>query len=93
VLTITPGAAEAIRGLLAAVTPPDAAIRISPASGEGERWDLAVSEEPAPGDRVVCDSDVELLVAPDASSKLDDKILDARMEGGRVKFSVEPRRG
>jgi iron-sulfur cluster assembly protein len=89
-LVITGSAAEAIRSVLAAVTPPDASMRISSSSTQGERWQLTVAR-PVPGDRVVKEHDVELLVARESASALDDKVLDARMEGGRVQFSVAKR--
>lgn len=91
-LEITESAAEAIRSVLAGVTPPsDASMRISSGSHDGIQWELAVGERPGPGDQAVQERGVQVLVDPDAIAVLDDKVLDARLEGGRIRFSVEQR--
>jgi iron-sulfur cluster assembly protein len=88
-LQITGSAVQAMRGVLAAVaTPDDAAMRISSVSHDGIKWELVVGDRPHPGDRVVRGGDVAVLVDPNAAAALDDKVLDAHLEGGGVRFSV-----
>ncbi|MDQ5833196.1 MAG: Fe-S cluster assembly protein HesB [Actinomycetota bacterium] len=64
-------------------------MRISLESHDGIRWALSVSDRPTPADQVVSERDVDVLMDPDAASALDDKVLDACVEGGRIQFLVE----
>jgi iron-sulfur cluster assembly protein len=92
-LEITVSAMQAIRGVLAAVTPTsETSLRISSTAHDGIGWQLAIGQPADPHDRVVRRGDVAILVASNAVAALDDKVLDARLEGGRVQFSVEPAR-
>jgi Fe-S cluster assembly iron-binding protein IscA len=91
ILEITWSAAEAIRSVLAAVTPGDASMRNSSASRDGIRWELTVDAAARPGDQVVRGRGVEVLVDRGAVAMLEDKVLDAHVEAGRVQFSVQPR--
>jgi Fe-S cluster assembly iron-binding protein IscA len=93
VLTITPEASHAIRGILDASEAPDGSMfRISPqgqdgaASGPGLM--LSVIEAPPPDDQVVEGEGVAVSLEPSAAVMLDDKRLDASVVGEEVNFSI-----
>jgi iron-sulfur cluster assembly protein len=91
VLTITDTAAEAIRGIVAAPELPDGAgLRIATATGSGDAASLEVSvaETPAESDQVVTEAGARVFVEADAVPLLDDKLLDAQIEGTRVGFML-----
>ncbi|HKB49807.1 MAG TPA: HesB/YadR/YfhF-family protein [Solirubrobacterales bacterium] len=89
-LTITPKASEAIRGVLAAENATDGSVlRISPEPGVG--FVVAVTDSPEPEDQIVEGEEVEVCVEPAAAQMLDDKELDATIVGGQVNFSVGDR--
>jgi iron-sulfur cluster assembly protein len=92
-LTITPSAVEAIRGVLATVhAPGDSALRLAPSDragdGDGVAYDLAVGDAPGPRDCVVPGPGFELYVERDAAPALADKLLDARIERGALRFTL-----
>jgi iron-sulfur cluster assembly protein len=91
VLTITDTAAEAIRGIVAAPELPDGAgLRIATVAGSGDAatLEVAVAETPADTDQVVSESGARVFVEADAIALLDDKLLDAQIEGTRVGFTL-----
>jgi Fe-S cluster assembly iron-binding protein IscA len=93
VLTITPEASQAIRGILAASEAPDGAMfRISPEGQDGTAPgpSLAVSviESAPPDDQIVQGEDVAVCVEPSAAAMLEDKELDAQIVGEQVNFSI-----
>jgi Fe-S cluster assembly iron-binding protein IscA len=86
-MTITPQASEAIRGILESESVPDGAVlRISSQPDTG----LAVSVTGAapPDDQIVQGEKVEICVEQATAEALDDKELDASVSGGEVKFSI-----
>lgn len=92
-LTITDTAAEAIRGIVAAPELPEGAgLRIATAtetgSGEAGTLEVSVAETPAETDQVVSESGARVFVEADAVPLLDDKLLDAQIEGTRVGFTL-----
>jgi iron-sulfur cluster assembly protein len=90
-LTITPAANAALTSLLqSAEVPEGAAVRIAPATGpDGEQAiGMMVVAEPDAGDQPVESAAVDLYVAGEAAEALDDKELDAEIEGERVAFSL-----
>ncbi len=90
-LTITDTAAEAIRGIVAAPELPEGAgLRIATAAGSGDAGTLEVSvaETPAETDQVVSEAGARVFVEADAVPLLDDKRLDAQIEGTRVGFML-----
>ena len=90
-LTITDTAAEAIRGIVAAPELPDGAgLRIATASGTGDAaaLEVSVAETPAETDQVVSEAGARVFVEADAVPLLDDKLLDAQIEGTRVGFML-----
>jgi Fe-S cluster assembly iron-binding protein IscA len=93
VLTITPEASHAIRGLLAASDAPDGSMfRISPqgqnGTAPGPSLAVSVTEEPAPDDQIVQGDEIEVCVEPSAAAILDDKELDVTVVGEQVNFSI-----
>jgi iron-sulfur cluster assembly protein len=91
VLTITPDAEQAIDAVVAAGSAPDGAgLRISQGVGaDGQpAIGLAVASAPEVGDEVVEDTNTPVFVAADVVPLLDDKVLDARVEGDQVTFRI-----
>ena len=92
-LTITPDASQAIRGILAASDTPDGSMfRISPQGQDGTApgagLALSVIESPPPDDQIVEGEQVAICLDPSAAVMLDDKELDAQMVGEQVSFSI-----
>ncbi|MGH2798890.1 MAG: hypothetical protein ACRDM0_14735 [Thermoleophilaceae bacterium] len=86
-LTITPQASEAIRGVLAAENvPDDSVLRITSQPEAG--LVVAVTDSPEPDDQIVEGDEVEICVEPTAAQLLDDKELDATVSGEQVNFSI-----
>jgi Fe-S cluster assembly iron-binding protein IscA len=93
VLTISPDASHAIRGILDASDAPDGAMfRIAPQGQDGTEPgpSLAVSiiEAPPADDQIVQGEDVEVSVEPSVAVMLDDKELDATVSGEQINFSI-----
>ncbi len=92
-LTITPQAEEAIRGILASQDAPDGSMfRISPqgqdGASPGPALVVSITDSPPPEDRIIEGDQVEICVEPNAASMLEDKELDATVDGGQVSFSI-----
>jgi iron-sulfur cluster assembly protein len=90
-VTITESACEAIKGLMAAVSPSrHAGVRIggSPPE-EGPRYDLEVRPGPDPGDQVLVQRGVRVFADPQTADELDGKTLDASVRKGVLRFQVE----
>jgi iron-sulfur cluster assembly protein len=90
VLTITDTAAEAIRGIVAAPELPDGAgLRIATQpDAEQATLEVSVAESPAETDQVVSEAGARVFVQAEAVPLLDDKLLDAEIEGTRVGFML-----
>jgi Fe-S cluster assembly iron-binding protein IscA len=94
VLTISPEASHAIRGILDASDIPDGSmLRISPqqtdGTSPGASLVVSVIETPPPDDQVVEGEDeVAVAVEPTAAVMLDDKQLDATVMGDQISFSI-----
>ncbi len=92
-LTITPEASQAIRGILAASDAPDGSMfRISPQGQDGlapgPGLAVSVTDEPAHDDQIVQGEEIAVCVEPSAAVMLDDKELDVTVVGEQVNFSV-----
>jgi iron-sulfur cluster assembly protein len=92
-LAITPGAAEAISGILSASELPEgAALRITSEAAEDEsgapriELRLSLAERPEEGDQVI--EGAPVLIESEAASFLDDKLLDADVSGNEAEFSL-----
>jgi iron-sulfur cluster assembly protein len=93
-LTITSNAAEAIRAILQSTDVPDeGGIRISIARQNGSQASLELALSPAPmeGDDVLELNGAHVFLDEMASVALDDKALDAEMEGGEISFGIVER--
>jgi len=91
VLAITDTAAEAIRGIVAAPELPDGAgLRIATTAGAGSAaaLEVSVAETPAATDQVVSEAGARVFVEAEAIPLLDDKLLDAQIDGTRVGFML-----
>ena len=93
-LAITEDAATAIDSIVASSgLPQGAGLRItqetSSQEGGGTRTDLRLSvvESAAEGDQVL--EDVRIFLEPQAADFLDNKLLDAEVEGDEVRFSLD----
>lgn len=93
-LTITPTAAEALDTIVASVpdAPESAGLRIAHGPGQdgSPGLTLQLTAEPAPGDQIVDGQPVPIFVDADIVDELDDKVLDAQVEGDRVGFTLAP---
>jgi iron-sulfur cluster assembly protein len=93
-LTITPNAAEAIRAIVANTDVPDeGGIRISIARQNGAQASLELALSPAPleGDNVLELHGAHVFLDDLAAVALEDKSLDAEMEGGEISFGIVER--
>jgi len=93
VLTISPEASHAIRGILDASDVPDGSMfRISPQSTDGPAPGaslvVSVIDTPPPDDQIVKGDEVAVCVEPTAAEMLDDKQLDANIDGDQVSFTI-----
>jgi iron-sulfur cluster assembly protein len=96
VLTITRDAEQALDAVIAAGDGADGAgVRISQGVGaDGQpAIGLSVALAPEAGDEVVEDANVPVFVAADVAGLLDDKVLDAHVDGDQVAFRIEQQSG
>lgn len=90
-LTITPDAEQALDAVVGAETAPEGAgLRISQGVGADGQPAIGLSVAPAPeaGDEVVEEANVPVYLAADVAPLLDDKVLDARVDGDQVTFRI-----
>jgi iron-sulfur cluster assembly protein len=90
-LTITSNAAEAIRAIVQSTDVPDeGGIRISIARQNGSQasLELAISPAPMEGDDVLELNGAHVFLDEMASVALDDKALDAEVQGGEISFGI-----
>jgi iron-sulfur cluster assembly protein len=90
-LTITSNAAEAIRAIVQGTdVPDDGGIRISIARQNGSQATLELALSPAPldGDSVLEVNGAHVFLDETAAVALDDKSLDAEVEGGEIAFGI-----
>jgi iron-sulfur cluster assembly protein len=93
-LTITSNAAEAIRAIVENTdVPEEGGIRISVARQNGAQasLELAVSPAPLEGDAVLDAQGAHVFLDELAVLALDDKSLDAQIEGGEISFGIVER--
>jgi Fe-S cluster assembly iron-binding protein IscA len=93
VLTITPEASQAIRGILDASEVPDGSMfRIAQqeqdSTAPGSSLMISVTEAPPPDDQIVEGEEVAICVDPTAAALLNDKELDATIVGEEINFSI-----
>jgi iron-sulfur cluster assembly protein len=88
-LAITHGAADAIKQIVtSSQIVEEGGIRISvePVDNGSARLELSIAESPEPGDALVEEEGANVFVEQNAAMFLDDKVLDATIEGDRVSF-------
>jgi iron-sulfur cluster assembly protein len=94
VLALTQNAVDAIHAIKAASdeVPDDAGLRISaePSEPEGTALHLAIVPGPTEGDVVLEAEEEQVFLGPEVAGFLEDKILDAEVEEGRVNFAIAP---
>lgn len=88
-LALTEDAQQAIGGILEQADP-GAGVRIAPSAGTESDGALQLSVAPAAAenDEVIDSDGGPVFVDPAASTYLDDKVLDANVEQGRVQFEL-----
>jgi iron-sulfur cluster assembly protein len=96
-LAITETAATAIKSLTASQEQPDeAGVRIAAREdAEVDALDslkLSVVEGPAEDDQIIDEHGAHVFLEAHAASYLDDKLLDASMDGQQVRFAVSDQR-
>jgi Fe-S cluster assembly iron-binding protein IscA len=91
VLTITTEAAEVIQAIVASSPVPEGGVKISakPLSDTESRLELSIVEGPTETDSVVEESGTRVFLENGVSDYLDDKVLNAQMEEGQVRFTIE----
>jgi Fe-S cluster assembly iron-binding protein IscA len=90
-LAITDDAAEAIRGIVTAPGVPDGAglrIAMQSDSAQPATLEVTVAELPAASDQIVDEDGARIFVEEQAIPLLDDKLLDAQIDGTRVGFTL-----
>jgi iron-sulfur cluster assembly protein len=91
VLTVTPTAAEVVRELVAgSPVDDDGGLRIAPGAPTpaGTPLEVAVADSPEVTDQTVDEGGARVFVAADAAEFLDDKVLDARVDEGQLRFTI-----
>lgn len=90
-LALTESAADAIRGIVSAPEVPDGAglrIATQPGSPQPGALEVSVAAMPADSDQIVDEEGARVFVEEAAAELLDDKLLDAQIDGTRVGFTI-----
>jgi Fe-S cluster assembly iron-binding protein IscA len=92
-LTLTPTAADAVRALVANTDVDDETGGLRIAAGEageqGSPLDLSLVNGPEGSDQEVHAGGAHVFLEPVVTEMLDDKVLDAHVESGRVRFLLK----
>jgi iron-sulfur cluster assembly protein len=93
-LTLTQNAVDAIQTIKASSdeVPEEAGLRISgdPSPAEATSLQLAIVPGPAEDDVVLEAEGEQIFLGAEVAGFLDDKVLDAEMDEGRVSFALAP---
>jgi Fe-S cluster assembly iron-binding protein IscA len=91
-LTLTPNAEQAVRKLVAdsPISEEVGGLRIAPGqpTTEGVPLELTIVGSPEPDDQDAGSADAHVYLEPTAAEALDDKILDAEVEGDNIGFAL-----
>jgi iron-sulfur cluster assembly protein len=90
-LTMTESAAEAVRLISAGSgLEPDPGLRISAGvpTPDGTPLEIGIAPEAAPSDQTVEDGGARIYLEELVAPALDDKVLDAEIEGDQVRFAL-----
>jgi iron-sulfur cluster assembly protein len=88
---MTDAAAEAVKGVVSSRGAPEGAgLRIAtpPDAAPGGGLEVALAAVPAEDDEVIDEGGAHVFLESRAAEALDDKLLDAWVEGGQVRFTV-----
>ncbi len=85
-LMLTREAAGVIKGLTEA--PGAGGLRISTPEGSGTGLEAKLARAPDPLDQIVEAEGARIFLAPGTAETLDDKVLDADLEAGEVRFAL-----
>lgn len=89
-LGLTTNAVEAITGLVASHELPDGSglfIAMRSNNHEGLELELSLAQGPRSDEQVISHDGANVFLDPDAAPYLDDKLLDAEIDEGRVSFT------
>jgi iron-sulfur cluster assembly protein len=90
-LTVTETAIDAIKQ----VAPGDAGLRVYtselPGAAGQRAFQVEVTEDPAPEDHVLDAQGAHVFLEPEAATLLEDKVLDATVDGTSVRFAIAER--
>lgn len=88
-LTLTENASAAVKTLSNQIPTESGGLRISEAVAPNTGFALTLAPEPQPGDAVVENDGARVFVDESSSVALDDRVLDARVDGdGSVGFAL-----
>ena len=91
-LTLTPNAELAVRQIVAnsPITEDTGGLRIAPGepTAEGVPLELTIVGSPEPEDTDAGTSEAHVYLEPTAAEALDDKVLDAEVEGNNIGFAL-----
>jgi Fe-S cluster assembly iron-binding protein IscA len=91
-LTLTPNAEQAVRTLVAnsPISEEEGGLRIAPGqpTPEGVPLELSIVGSPEPDDQDAGAPDAHVYLEPAAAEALDDKILDAEVDGNNIGFAL-----
>lgn len=90
-LTITTEAAQAINAIVGSSPMPQGGLKIAakPVTDSESTLELSVVESPADSDRVIEDQGTRVFLEEMASDYLEDKVLDAEVEGEQIRFTLQ----
>lgn len=89
-LTLTENANTIVKTLTDQTPDPEAGLRITSSNPQHTAFSAAIAPVPGPADQVVDLGDTRLFLDPDAAVALDDKVLDANVDGqGAVSFTID----
>lgn len=90
-LTITSEAAQVIQSIVASSPIPEGGVKISakPVSEAESRLELSIVEGPTETDSVIEEEGTRIFLEDAVSDYLSDKVLDAQMEEGQVRFTIQ----
>jgi iron-sulfur cluster assembly protein len=91
-LTLTPNAEQAVRKLVAdsPISEEEGGLRIAPGqpTPDGVPLELSIVGSPEPDDQDAGAPDAHVYLEPTAAEALDDKVLDAEVEGNSIGFAL-----
>ncbi|HZD03081.1 MAG TPA: HesB/YadR/YfhF-family protein [Actinomycetes bacterium] len=90
-LTITSEAAQVIGSIVASSPIPQGGVKISakPVSDTESRLELSIVEGPTETDSVIEEEGTRVFLEDAVSDYLEDKVLDAQMQEGEVRFTIQ----